>query len=540
MRAAPTEEEESMPSKERNNNELTRRELLRLAACAAAAAGLAAWPAVARAAGMAESVQVIDLLPTRRLATISPGIFGNLIETYGSGLDGIWVGEDSSIPNDGGLRLDTIEAFRQLQVSVIRWPGGTLADTYHWQDGIGPRSQRPRTWNYFFGGEQTNHFGTDEFLRFCELVGAEAWIKINPITATLGDTVKWMQYCNYAGNTDWSDLRRQNGHPQPYGVKYWSIGNETSPAFSPEEYADRVFEWSYYMRMADRHSRIVVSGNAAGDWNQRFLAQYVKLRKDATVFLELKDMFHVLGLKYANEEQVRRAAALVDGYLGPKAVEISVEEWQAQSGSVPPWPRELAELPVWEGLLRASEMNLTYEGIVRMDAAVSAASQIHGFIRNADRVKLASFLYPTNMWGPLIKTDGPRLLRTANYHVFDMLKQHMGADSIGPEFDRASGLDVVASVSAKSQKTTVSIVNPNESEPVEARLRIKGAEGSAPNRASAVVLTGGPNDENTFEAPERIKPRVGSVQRKGEEWVALCPPYSLTVVTLEPLTRREA
>ena len=93
---------------------------------------------VARAAATSELF--IDLLPDQRLATISPGIFGNLIESYGTGLDGVWVGEDSSIPNDGGLRLDTIEAFRQLRVPVIRWPGGTLADTYHWQDGIGPRS----------------------------------------------------------------------------------------------------------------------------------------------------------------------------------------------------------------------------------------------------------------------------------------------------------------------------------------------------------------------------------------------------------------
>ena len=191
---------------------------------------------------------------------------------------------------------------------------------------------------------------------------------------------------------------------------------------------------------------------------------------------------------------------------------------------------------MWEALLRASEMNLSYEGIVRMDAAVSAATQVHGFIRNADRVKLASFLYPTDMWGPLIKTDGPRFLRTANFHVLDLLKQHMEADSIGVEFDRKSGLDVVASFSAKSQQTTVSIVNPKESEPVQARLRTKGA---VPDRGSAVVLTGDPADENTFEAPEKIKPRAGLVSRSGEEWVVSCPPYSLTVVTLKRLRRRQ-
>ncbi len=207
----------------------------------------------------------------------------------------------------------------------------------------------------------------------------------------------------------------------------------------------------------------------------------------------------------------------------------------------PDWPVGplQAALPVWEALLRASEMNLSYEGIVRMDAAVSAATQVHGFIRNADRVKLASFLYPTDMWGPLIKTDGPRFLRTANYHVLDLLKQHMEADSIGVEFDPASALDVVASVSAKHRQTTVSIVNPKESEPVQTRLRIRGGQTAPLDRVSAVVLTGDPADENTFEAPEKIKPRAGLVSRSGEEWVVSCPPYSLTVVTLKRRRRRQ-
>ena len=326
---------------------------------------------------------MLELRPKDRKATISPGIFGHLVEHKGTTLDGIWVGENSSIPNDGGLRLDTIEAFRQLRVPGIRWPGGTFADTYHWQDGIGPRSERPRTWNYFWGGEETNHFGTDEFLRFCELVGAEAWIKVNPLTAGLGETIKWMQYCNYGGNNYWSSLRHQNGHPEPYGVKYWSIGNETSDAYSPEAYAEQVHQWAFYMRQADRHARIIVSGSASGEWNQRFLARYAGLLKDGGI--ATRNMIHLLGLKYANEEQVKDAAALLDEYLGPNEVDIAVEEWAAQSGPLP-MPQEVdekfADLSFHEQILRCGELNLTYEGVVKMDAAISAATQLHGLIRN--------------------------------------------------------------------------------------------------------------------------------------------------------------
>ncbi len=512
-----------------SDKKLTRRQWLRLTAAGTALPGLASRPRVAQAGPTGISEQVIDLLPDQPLATVSPGLFGNLVEAYGTALSGIWVGEESSIPNEDGLRWDTIEAFRQIRVPHIRWPGGTLADTYFWQDGIGPRAERPRTWNYFFGGEQTNQFGTDEFLRFCELVGAEAWIKVNPITASLGDTVNWMQYCNYGGDNHWSRLRSKNGHPKPYGVKYWSIGNETSPAFSPEGYAERVHEWSYYMRPADRHSQIIVSGEMKGDWNERFLARYAALLKDTGALTQLKDMFHVLALKYANEKQVRDAAALLDQYLGPNTVEVCVEEWAAQSGSLPPWPQELHELSIWEAILEVSEMDLPYEGRVKMDAAISAAATLHGLIRNADLVKLASFLYPVNTWGPLIKTDGPLFLRTANYHVFDLLKQHMGADSISVEWDRTKGLDVVASLSEDGRKTTVSIVNSEETESTEVRLRIRGAGARA---ATSTILTGRPTDENTFEDPAKIKPGIGKVKKRGEAWVALCPAYSLTVITL--------
>ena len=292
-------------------------------------------------------------------------------------------------------------------------------------------------------------------------------------------------------------------------------------------------EWTYYMRPADRHSRIVVSGEMKGDWNERFLVRYAKLLKDTGALTQLKDMFHVLGLKYANEEQVRNAAALVDRYLGPNVLEISVEEWAAQTGPLPPWPQELNEMTIWEAILEVSELDLPYEGLVKMDAAVSAAGSLHGLIRNADRVKLASFLYPVNTWGPLIKTDGPRFLRTATYHVFDLLKQHMEADSIGVDFNGTSGLDVVASVSKGGRTTTVSIVNPQERAPLEGSVADKGDRGpESPSRRLPTCSPGNPRMRIPTRHPTRLNPGQAGWSEKGDEWVASCPPYSLTVVTL--------
>ena len=521
-----------MRSRIGNSNELTRREILSMTASGVALVGLSSWPGIVHAAkqrGTPE--QVIHLLPGQRLGTINKGLFSYLVEPQGRNVEGIWVGEESSIPNQEGFRLDTLRAFRRLGPTVARFPGGTFAESYHWQDGIGPRAQRPRTFNYFWGGEEDNHFGTDEFLRYCELVGSEAWIKVNLVTAGLGDTLKWMQYCNYEGNTYWANLRRQNGHARPYGVKYWTTTNSATDAFSPEYYAELVNQWTFFMRQADQQSKIVIRGSDQ-TWNERFLARYATLRKSGDTSQE--PLFHLLALYYPhNEEPIKRAAALLDLYLGANKADLVVEEWRS-GGSFPSGGEPFLPLPPdWKFSYPMEYLDPRhFESHVRMKQALSTARKLHMFLRNADRVKLATFISPHNTKGALIRTDGPRFHLTPNYHVFHLLKGHKGAELIGVEFDRAGDLDVVASVNKEGQKTTVSIVNRKESESVEARLRIKDAEGRVPSKATAAVLTGKPTDENTFETPDKVKPGPGKVEGKQDEWVALCPPYSLTVVTL--------
>ena len=514
---------------DRKKRKSARRQGLWFGPSGPARAALRRWVDPFRDSRDPSGVTHIDLMTDESLARISPRLFGQLIEPYGTVLDAIWVGEESHIRNEQGLRLDTIEAFQELGLRLFRWPGGTFAETCRWQDGIGPRSSRPRTWNYFFGGEETNEFGTDEFLRFCELLGATPWIKLNPVTAGLGDAINWMQYCNYKGTSHWASLRRKNGHPEPYGVKYWSIGNETWDGFSPEGYAELVHQWTFYMRQVDPDARIVVSGLKHGDWNERFLRRYAGLLDDS--FLAKKNMIHVLSLKYATEEHLARAAKLLDKYLGPNTVNIAVEEWSAQSDPhirPPGWQ----DLTVHEQVLRQGRSNLTYEGTVKMDAAVYAAVMLHGYMRNSHRVELATFMYPTNAWGALVRTDGAHLLRSANYYVFDLLKEHMGADRISTESDGPPGLDVVASIAKDRRKLTVSLINWKEDKTIEVRLRIRGSDASFPSLTRASVLQGKPTDENTLEQPDTVIPRPARVERRRNELNIGCEPFSLTVVTL--------
>ena len=196
-----------------------------------------------------------------------------MLETTGRcAYDGVWVGEDSPIPNDDGLRLDVIEAYRQLRASNVRL-GGAAGEYYHWQEGIGPRGQRRRSRNVFWGGYDSNHFGTDEFLGWCEAIGAEPILQVNVATGSRREALDWMEYCNASPPSELAAERARNGHPEPYGVKYWQIGNENHILHTPEEYGREVRRFGTYMRQAELDARLIVRGtwNPASDFNQRLL-----------------------------------------------------------------------------------------------------------------------------------------------------------------------------------------------------------------------------------------------------------------------------
>ena len=161
---------------------------------------------------------------------ISPELHSQFIEFLGTCIyDGIWVGEDSEIPNYAGMRKDVVDALKVLEPPVIRWPGGCYADTYHWRDGIGEREKRPVTYNENFGTFEVdnNHFGTHEFMQFCEMLGAKPWLNVNLLSGSVSEMREWVEYCNRSEKTSLSMERAKNGSEEPFQVKFWGIGNES-------------------------------------------------------------------------------------------------------------------------------------------------------------------------------------------------------------------------------------------------------------------------------------------------------------------------
>ncbi|MDF2787136.1 MAG: alpha-N-arabinofuranosidase, partial [Neobacillus sp.] len=157
---------------------------------------------------------------------INKNIYGHFAEHLGRCIyEGIWVGEDSSIPNTKGIRNDVLAALKNINVPVLRWPGGCFADEYHWKDGVGPRENRKRMVNTHWGGVvENNHFGTHEFMLLCELLECEPYICGNVGSGTVQEMSEWVEYMTFEGESPMANWRRENGHDEPWKLKYFGVG----------------------------------------------------------------------------------------------------------------------------------------------------------------------------------------------------------------------------------------------------------------------------------------------------------------------------
>ncbi len=517
------------------------------------------------------STYMVTLLADDLGPRIPAKIFGHLLEFIGRCVyDGVWVGEDSAVPNDDGLRLDTIEAFRQLQVPAVRLGGG-FGEYYHWREGIGPRNQRRTTRNLFWGGYESNHFGTDEFLRWCAAIGAEPILQVNVATGSRQEALDWMEYCNASAPSELAAERSRNGHSEPYGVKYWQIGNENLILHTPEEYGREVRRFGTYMRQAEPDAKLIVRGtwNIATDFNQR-LMEYLGDQLYLIDLLSLhcytyppplsspgeSDTYQVVAGAELLERQVLRAAAAIHLYTaGKKQVGIIVDEYGTHHHEV------AFGFPIRELPNRMEQPSFLRDAIL-------VARVLHVFMRHADLVWMANLSTSINVLHTALKTAGPHLIRTPTYYVLDMLKEHANANSIRVISDAGTfkfgkgneahsladpdlyssgspadadpdngsqnalpNLDVVASATPDRRQIVVSIVNPRLDRAAETRLRLPGNAGYKP--ISATTLGGAdPLHQNDFEQPHRISPQPIEISAGRDEWTLTCAPFSLTVLKL--------
>ncbi|MBM3189094.1 MAG: alpha-N-arabinofuranosidase, partial [Chloroflexi bacterium] len=282
------------------------------------------------------------------IATIQPQVYGHFAEHLGGCIyEGIWVGEDSPIPNVGGIRSDVVRAMHKIHPPVVRWPGGCFADDYHWQDGIGPRIVRPRRVNIWWGESiESNAFGTHEFVAFCRLIGAAPYICGNVGSGSPRELRDWVEYCNFPGGTTLSDQRAANGSPEPFQVKYWGVGNENwgcGGNFCPEDYAAEYKRFTTYLRDLGGTALYLVACGPSGnrpDWTRRFfdkLGSYSRIHAFAAHYYcgtagaateyTVDQWYELLHRGIQMEKLVVQQRAILDGYDPERKIGLIVDEW---------------------------------------------------------------------------------------------------------------------------------------------------------------------------------------------------------------------
>jgi alpha-N-arabinofuranosidase len=400
---------------------------------------------------------------------IDKAIYGQFTEHLGHCIyGGIYVGEKSDIPNIRGYRTDVVNALKDMKVSLVRWPGGCFADTYHWKDGIGPKADRPSIINVHWGGlTEDNSFGTHEFLDFCELIGADPYISLNVGSGTIQEAADWIEYVTSSNDSPMTKLRKKNGREKPWNVKYWAAGNETwgcGGNMRPEYYADLYRQYASFMRAPGiykiasgasdfnynwtevlmREAAPMMNGlslhyyTLPGDWNKKGSATQFN---DSIWFVTLQKTLKM-------EEFVTKHSAVMDKYDPSKKVGLLVDEWgtwyDAEPGTNPGF--------------------LIQQNTLR-DALV-AGINLNIFNNHADRVRMSNIAQMINVLQAVIQTKDKEMVLTPTYYVFKMYNVHQDAKMLPIEIkcnrytSGAESIDAInASASMKDGVVSITLCN---------------------------------------------------------------------------------
>lgn len=531
----------------------------------------AAW--MARGAAFPQQSKLADarveVLVNEPIGRIAPEIYGHFAEHLGGVVyDGIWVGENSKVPNVGGIRKALVDALQKIKPPVIRWPGGCFADSYNWRDGIGARKDRPRRTNFWHGSWEwpknapdgpwkydPNHFGTDEFLRFCQLAGAQPYLAANLRSLTARDFYEWVEYCNSpAGTTTLAEMRAAGGQKEPYNVRYWGVGNESwgcGGNFTPEEYAQeyrRFAEWvpGYGVNLA-----FIGSGPNGGDlsWSRRFFGRLAERGgfgrmwgwglhhyswnvsqgrtnewregKGDAVSFPVEEWYELLAEGDKMENLISDHWAIMGEFDRQHRIKLVVDEWGA-------WFKPGSES-------HPSHL-LGQQSTIR--DAVLAGMTLDTFHRHADKIVMANIAQLINCLQALFIAHEDKFIVTPTYHVFDMYTAHQGGESLrtmvsAPRspYQRngkpASIRGLSASASLKDKTLLLTITNPDLKQVRETEIALRGA--GAKDIKVTVLSADQMNAHNDFSAPRAVEPKAGKATLRGDGILTFsAPPASVS------------
>ena len=513
----------------------------------------------------------VEVLLGESLGLISPNIYGHFTENLGGVIyDGIWVGKDSSVPNEGGIRKELVTEMRKIKPPVVRFPGGCFADSYDWRDGIGPFDKRPRRTNFWADSEppsapanhryDPNQFGTNEFVHFCNLIGSQPYLAANVRSLPAEEFYRWVEYCNSpAGSTTLADTRAAAGYPEPFDVHFWGVGNEAwgcGGNFTPGEYAE---EFRRYITWVPRYGQMlsfIGSGPNVDDWQwtRGFFEElarkgrwqirsvfgwalhhyawnlsrgrtqdWVQGKGEALKF-DAVDWYELL-------REGDRMQSLIDGHwqiMGEfdhdHSVKLVVDEWG-------PWYRPGGEATPGDQL----------EQIPTMRDAVFSAMTLDIFNRNPEKIAMANCAQLINCLNSLYLAHEDKFCVTPVGHVFEMYAAHQGGQGVrtvvtAPTilYDRdahtGSFWGLNGSASLHDKEIVLTLVNPHVSEARETRIVVHG--GKIASAAATILASSDIHAHNSFEQKDAVTPRTQGAAAQDGSLTFTCPPASVTKLVL--------
>jgi len=477
-------------------------------------------------------------------AVINKDVYGQFAEHLGTGIyEGIWVGPKSKIPNTKGWRNDVVGALKDIQVPLVRWPGGCFADEYHWRDGIGPREKRPVKVNTNWGGvDESNAVGTHEFFDLVALLGADAYVNGNLGTGSAQEMSEWVEYMTSDSKSTLANLRRKNGHDKPFKVAYFAVGNEAwgcGGNMSPQYYSDLYKQVETFLRAPKQYRpKIIASGGNDNDltWSDVLSKELKKQTegisfhyytiptgkwegKGASTGFQENEWISTLSNTLRMESHIQKNSAVMDKHDPEKKLGLFVDEWGT-----------------WYDVEKGTNPGFLFQQNTLRDAVV-AALNFNIFHAHAERVRMTNIAQMVNVLQAMIITDKDKMLLTPTYYAYQMYVPFQGATSLpislkdNPDYS-AGGFKVpeisASAARAKDGKVYVALVNTNPNKAVDVAVNIPG---QAVKSVKGRVLTAAAMDaHNTFAAPQAIKPATFSASAGADGKLTVKVPAKAVIV----------
>ncbi len=481
-----------------------------------------------------------------RSAPFNRMIFGGFLEHFHREVYGGVFDPGSPLADKEGFRLDVIEALRELKVPVVRWPGGCFASAYHWRDGVG--KNRQPSFNLAWGVQDSNTFGTDEYIQWCRRIEAEPYICTNAGTGTPEEMSDWVEYCNLPDQGRNAQMRIANGSSQPYNVRYWSIGNENY--FSTEIGSKTIEQWIPFVRESEQLMRAVVSNiqllaaaTVSGNWTKLMLQNAGKPLDYISIHgywdplwaagTTPKDYSQCMAVIEAPEKQIAQAIELLTQSGFGDRIKIAFDEWNLRSWHHPGFPGGGANHADWIRDRDENDRNDTFT----MADAVFSASFLNGCIRHSKYVQMACISPIVNVRGPLyVHPKG--VVRRTTFHAIKMYSNLLqpnlvGSQVVGEPLNigqvSVPALDAVTTCSEDKKRVAIALVNRDPERSARWKLNLRNSRWRPEGRIT--ILSGDSTDAyNDVLRPNRVVPQTASFRT--DSGALAVPAHSVAIAEL--------